>query len=110
MSLINNDKPIVSLANIADLLNTKQRTLKIYEDKGLLPKRDGKLYTLNDIKKIAFVHYLAGVNRINANGIRFINSLMNEHIVSEEVEKILAKAEEEFKNKPMQDITEIDNF
>ena len=31
-----------------------------------------KLYSISDVKMIAFVHYLASVKKINANGIKYI--------------------------------------
>ncbi len=111
MALIDNDKHIISINSIAELLSAKARTLKMYEDKGLLPKKGAnKLYSLHDVKKIAFVHYLAGINRVNANGIKFINKLMYEHMSQEEVEEILKEVEEEFQNTPGKEIYEVESL
>lgn len=39
MALLDNDKDILPLSSIAELLTAKIRTLKMYEDKGLLPEK-----------------------------------------------------------------------
>ena len=54
----------------------------MYEEKGLLPyKKDTKkLYSIGDVKFIAFTHYLAGVKKINANGIIYILEMLNNNM------------------------------
>lgn len=114
MALIDNNKPLIPLSSIAELLTVKQRTLKMYEDKGLFPQHEKsqtkKLYSINDVKKIAFVHYLASVKRINANGIKFINDLLSEHIDPSQEEKILSLIESQLESTPQKDIHEIESF
>lgn len=102
MALLDNDKNVLPLSSIAELLNAKVRTLKMYEEKGLFPKNDGaikKSYSINDIKIISFVYYLASVKKINANGIKYINDILNNNmdenarsefldIVEEKMEKL----------------------
>ena len=39
MALLDNNKDVLPLASIAEILNAKIRTLRMYEDKGLLPKK-----------------------------------------------------------------------
>lgn len=84
MALLDNEKDILPLSSIAELLTAKIRTLKMYEDKGLLPtkKEQGnkKLYSINDVKLIAFTHYLASVKKINANGIRYILDMLENNM------------------------------
>jgi DNA-binding transcriptional MerR regulator len=83
LALLDNDKAILPLSSIAEILNTKVRTLKMYEEKLLLPKKDNvikKLYSISDVKLIAFVHYLASVKKINANGIRYILDIINNNM------------------------------
>lgn len=78
MAKIDQTAPIVTLSSAADLLSAKVRTLRMYEDKGLLPRHEGvtkKLYSLNDIHMIELVHYLASVKKVNANGIREIQRI-----------------------------------
>ncbi|RXJ69988.1 MerR family transcriptional regulator [Halarcobacter ebronensis] len=78
MALLDNNKDVLPLSSIAELLTTKVRTLKMYEDKGLFPSKSDskKLYSINDVKVISFVHYLASVKKINANGIKYILEML----------------------------------
>lgn len=83
MALLDNNKNVLPLNSIAELLSAKVRTLKMYEEKGLLPEKDEstkKFYSINDIKPIAFVHYLASVKKINANGIKYILEMLNNNM------------------------------
>lgn len=83
MALLDNNKNVLPLSSIAELLSAKVRTLKMYEEKGLLPEKDEptkKFYSINDIKPIAFVHYLASVKKINANGIKYILEMLNNNM------------------------------
>jgi len=79
LALLDNEKDILPLSSIAELLSAKIRTLKMYEEKGLLPQKteqgNKKLYSIDDVKLIAFAHYLASVKKINANGIKYINEM-----------------------------------
>ncbi|QKF82304.1 MerR family transcriptional regulator [Halarcobacter ebronensis] len=78
MALLDNNKDVLPLSSIAELLTTKVRTLKMYEEKGLFPSKSDskKLYSINDVKVISFVHYLASVKKINANGIKYILEML----------------------------------
>jgi MerR family transcriptional regulator, heat shock protein HspR len=83
MPLIDNTKNILPLSSIAELLNSKIRTLKMYEEKNLLPLKEGKikkLYSIDDVKKISYVHYLASVKKINANGIKYILEMIQQNM------------------------------
>ncbi len=82
MALLNNEKNVLPLSSIAEILSAKPRTLKMYEDKGLLPhKSDSKrLYSINDVKSIAYVHYLASVKKINANGIKYVLEILKDNM------------------------------
>jgi len=83
LALLDNNKAVLPLSSIAEILNTKVRTLKMYEEKLLLPqngKSIKKMYTINDIKLIAFVHYLASLKKINANGILYILNMLNNNM------------------------------
>ena len=109
MSIINPTKPIVPLSSVADLLEAKSRTLRMYEEKGLLPKHDGivkKLYSLDDIQTIAFIHYLASVKKINANGIRYVMELLNENMDKKQKATVLTSVEKKLEAIPFDDINE----
>ena len=83
MALLNNEKCILPLSSIAEILSTKVRTLKMYEDKKLFPRKENvtkKLYSISDVKIIAFVHYLASVKKINANGIKYILEMLHNNM------------------------------
>mgnify|MGYP000945100198 CR=1 FL=1 len=84
MALLDNEKDILPLSSIAELLSTKIRTLKMYEEKGLLPikteQSNKKLYSINDVKLIAFTHYLASLKKINANGIKYIHEILENNM------------------------------
>jgi len=83
LALLDNDKNVLPLSSIAELLNAKIRTLKMYEEKGLFPKNQSvikKSYSINDIKIISFVYYLASVKKINANGIKYILDVLNNNM------------------------------
>jgi DNA-binding transcriptional MerR regulator len=103
LALLDNEKDILPLSSIAELLTAKIRTLKMYEDKGLLPHKEAignkKLYSINDVRLIAFTHYLASVKKINANGIKYIQEMLAKNmdeknrlefldIVEEKMEKL----------------------
>ena len=84
LALLNNDKDVLPLSSIAELLTAKLRTLKMYEDKGLLPPKQEagtkKLYSINDVQLIAFTHYLASAKKINANGIKYILEMLEKNM------------------------------
>jgi hypothetical protein len=69
----------------------------------LLPHKEAignkKLYSINDVRLIAFTHYLASVKKINANGIKYIQEMLAKNmdeknrlefldIVEEKMEKL----------------------
>ena len=104
MALLDNNKDVLPLSSIAELLTAKVRTLKMYEEKGLFPKKKElkKLYSINDVQIISFVHYLASVKKINANGIKYIIEMLENNmdeknradfleIVEKKLEKLSAK-------------------
>lgn len=81
----------------------------MYEEKGLLPRHEGltkKLYSLDDIQQIAFVHYLASVKKVNANGIRYILEIMVENMNETQKAAILASVEKKLEAIPFADINE----
>ena len=82
MALLDDEKDILPLSSIAEVLTAKPRTLKMYEDKGLLPNKKDikKLYSIKDVKSIAFVHYLASAKKINANGIKYILEILENNM------------------------------
>lgn len=113
MALLDNDKAILPLSSIAEILNAKVRTLKMYEEKHMLPRKENsikKLYTINDVKIIAFVHYLASVKKINSNGIRYILDMLNNNMDEKNKEAFLSYVEEKMEKLSAKDVEDIDVF
>ncbi|MDZ7819396.1 MAG: MerR family transcriptional regulator [Aliarcobacter sp.] len=113
MALLNNEKDILPLSSISELLSAKIRTLKMYEDKRLLPLKDNnikKLYSINDIKIIAFVHYLANIKKINANGIIYILEMINKNMDEKNRNDFLNIIEKKLENISENEIQDLESF
>ena len=113
MALLNNDKDVLPLSSISELLNAKIRTLKMYEDKKLFPLKNNKLkklYSINDIKIIAFVHYLANIKKINANGISYILTMIENNMDEKNRNDFLDMIENKLENISQRDIQDLVSF
>jgi MerR family transcriptional regulator, heat shock protein HspR len=113
LALLDNSKDILPLSAVAELLGAKSRTLKMYEDRLLLPKKDSikkKLYSIDDIKQIAFVHYLASVKKINANGIFYILDMIAENMDEETQNSFFEKVEDKMSKISSLDIQDTDSI
>ena len=79
---INPSVPLFSISIISEILNVHQRTLRIYDEEGLLvPKRTDKnrrLYSMNDIERGKFIQYLTRDLGINLAGVRIIFNLLSQ--------------------------------
>ena len=77
---LNPDMPMFPISVVADILKIHQRTLRIYDDEGILvPNRSPKnrrLYSFNDIERGKFVQYLTRELGINLAGIKIIFYLL----------------------------------
>lgn len=113
MALLNNEKDILPLSSISELLSAKIRTLKMYEDKKLLPLKNNnikKLYSINDIKIIAFVHYLANIKKINANGILYILEMIEKNMDEKNRNDFLDIIENKLENISENEIQDLESF
>ena len=111
MALLDNEKDILPLSSIAEILSAKPRTLKMYEEKGLLPKKNGavkKLYSINDVKLIAFSHYLASVKKINANGIKYILEMLENNMDEKNRNEFLDIVEEKMEKLSGVDVKDVE--
>jgi len=110
LALLDNKKCILPLSSIAELLSAKVRTLKIYEDKGLLPIKTEakKLYSIDDVRLITFTHYLASVKKVNANGIKYILDMVNNNMDETNKEDFLIKVEEKMEKLSGIDIKDVE--
>ncbi len=81
-SLIDYDAAIFPISIISEMLNVHQRTLRIYDEEGLLvPARSGKnrrLYSMADVEKGKFIQYLTRELGINLAGVRIIFTLLKQ--------------------------------
>jgi MerR family transcriptional regulator/heat shock protein HspR len=110
VALLDNDKNVLPLSSIAEILNAKPRTLKMYEDKGLLPSKatSKKLYSINDVKLIAYTHYLASVKKVNANGIKYILDMIYNNMDDTHRNEFLEIVESKMEQLSGVDIKDID--
>ncbi|MBU0925631.1 MerR family transcriptional regulator [bacterium] len=113
MALLNNEKDVLPLSSISELLSAKIRTLKMYEDKRLLPLKNNtikKLYSINDIKIIAFVHYLANIKKINSNGIIYILEMIEKNMDEKNRNDFLDIIENKLENISENEIQDLESF
>ncbi len=112
MGLLDNNMDILPLNSIAQLLCTKLRTLKMYEEKGLLPPKEEqgnkKLYSINDVKLIAFTHYLASVKKINANGIAYILDMLHNNMDEQHRSEFLSIVESKMEKLSSIDVADVE--
>lgn len=73
---ISADEPVYIISVVSKLLDMPVWTLRTLDKAGIVkPKRIGKksrLYSLKDIKKLEYVHYLMEEKRVNIQGIKII--------------------------------------
>lgn len=113
MALLNNEKDILPLSSISELLSAKIRTLKVYEEKKLLPLKNNntkKLYSINDIKIIAFVHYLANIKKINSNGVKYILDIVENNMDEKNRNEFLDIVENKLENVSVNEIQDLKSF
>ena len=70
------DEPVYVISVVSKLLDMPVWTLRALDRAGVVcPKRIGKksrLYSLKDVKRLEYVHYLMEDKRINISGIKVI--------------------------------------
>ena len=105
--ILNPEAAIFPISIIAQILEVHQRTLRIYDEEGILiPKRTKKnrrLYSLQDVEKGKVILYLTRELGINLAGVRLILHFMKEAKIApdnyvtylQNVAKILNITEEE---------------
>ncbi|MBD3315363.1 MAG: MerR family transcriptional regulator [Chitinivibrionales bacterium] len=92
---IDPNKPLFTIAAVGEILGIKPRMLRAYEERGLItPSRsDGnhRLYSLNDIDVLAYIHYLTYVKKVNTAGVH-------------EIQRIVGKLDEETYTRFMEEV------
>ena len=88
---INPNEPVYVISVAAKLVGLHEQTLRLYEKKGLVkPKRTKKntrLYSLNDLKKLLLIKFLTQEKGLNLNGVKLILDY------NEDIDKILERIE-----------------
>ena len=73
---ISQDEPVYVISVVSRLVEIPVWTLRQLDKAGIVqPKRIGKksrLYSLNDVRKLEYVHYLMEEKRVNIHGIKII--------------------------------------
>lgn len=73
---ISPDEPVYVISVVSKLVDLPVWTLRELDKKGVLrPKRIGKksrLYSLKDVKRLEYIHYLMEEKRVNIHGIKII--------------------------------------
>jgi len=73
---ISPDEPVYVISVVSKLVDLPVWTLRQLDKCGVVrPKRIGKksrLYSLKDVKRLEYVHYLMEEKRVNIHGIRII--------------------------------------
>jgi MerR family transcriptional regulator/heat shock protein HspR len=73
---ISPDEPVYVISVVSKLVGIPVWTLRQLDKAGVLrPQRIGKksrLYSLKDIKRLEYIHYLMEEKRVNIHGIRLI--------------------------------------
>jgi MerR family transcriptional regulator/heat shock protein HspR len=76
---ISPDEPVYVISVVSKLVDLPIWTLRQLDKAGLVsPKRIGKksrLYSLRDIRKLEYIHYLMVEKKVNLNGIKMILEL-----------------------------------
>ena len=76
------NKPIYPISVLSNLLNVHQRSLRIYDELGILsPKRNEKnrrMYSNNDLEKAKLILYLTRNLALNISGVRLILAMIED--------------------------------
>ncbi|MFA4984228.1 MAG: MerR family transcriptional regulator [Candidatus Omnitrophota bacterium] len=73
---ISPDEPVYVISVVSKLVSLPVWTLRQLDKKGVVcPKRAGRksrLYSLKDVKKLEYVHYLMNEKGVNIHGVKII--------------------------------------
>jgi MerR family transcriptional regulator/heat shock protein HspR len=80
MRRLDNHRGLFTIGVAADILGVAARVLRLYEKKGLIqPRRtesNRRLYSIEDLEKLEFVHYMTHVRKVNLAGVEVILELL----------------------------------
>jgi len=96
---INPNEPVYVISVAAKLVGLHEQTLRLYEKKGLVkPKRTKKntrLYSLNDLKKLMLIKFLTQEKGLNLNGVKLFLDYTED--IDKALERIKIKVQTEDK-------------
>ncbi|MBQ7286280.1 MAG: MerR family transcriptional regulator [Candidatus Gastranaerophilales bacterium] len=76
------NKPLYPIGVLSQLLNVHQRTLRIYDEQGLLVSsrttKNRRLYSQNDIEKAKIITYLTRNLALNLAGVKMVLGILKE--------------------------------
>ena len=82
-----NNKPLYTISTIAELLEVHQRTLRIYDEKGLLcptrTEKNRRMYGNNDLEKGKLILYLTRNLAMNLSVVETILRILDKLKVKE---------------------------
>jgi len=74
------NKPMFPISVVSDILQVHQRTLRIYDEEGLLiltrTPKNRRMYSQKDIEKGGLIQYMTRALGLNLNGIKIILHLL----------------------------------
>ncbi|MDK2824453.1 MAG: MerR family transcriptional regulator, heat shock protein HspR [Clostridia bacterium] len=81
MRKVDPKKGIFPISVVADILDVHPRTLRIYEEKGIIkPSRsenNRRLYSQHDVERLEYIHYLTQIKKVNLAGVCIILDLLS---------------------------------
>ncbi|MFZ7101696.1 MAG: MerR family transcriptional regulator [Peptococcaceae bacterium] len=81
MRKVDKDKGIFPISVVADIINVHPRTLRIYEEKGIIKpcrsENNRRLYSQQDVERLEYINYLTQIKKVNLSGVRIILDLLN---------------------------------
>lgn len=90
---INPKEPVYVISVAAKLVGLHEQTLRLYEKKGLVKpkrtKRNTRLYSLEDLKKLMLIKFLTQRRGLNINGVKLFLELTTD--VDEALEQLELK-------------------
>lgn len=88
------DKPVYSISVVAEMLNTNQQTLRIYEkEKLIIPKRTKKntrLYSMRDVEELQRIIHLHQELGVNLAGVEVIlNMIRRVEVMQDQMQRLV---------------------
>lgn len=77
--MLNDERPVYTIGTAAELLGVHPRTLRLYEDGGLIRparKNNRRFYSANDLQWINCVRYMIHEQGLNQEGLRRLLALI----------------------------------